>query len=319
MDPNDPTTFNHQYANINGIRLHYIDANPSSRHVLLFIHGWPDLWLGWRYQIPFFAKLGYRVIVPSLRGFGETDAPEDLTTYGDKGISADLAALLDHLSIPTVVVVGHDWGGMVAWRFTQFHPERVRAVASFCTPYNPPEQQYIPLENLVEFMPNFKYQLYLVSPEAEQEINEHTEDFFKLIFRPASEARALIYKKTNKLVIGRTNASKSEALSQEVLDYYVKSYQRNGSRGSLNWYKRRKINYEQCKDLDPIIRKPALMVTAANDAALPPSLTKNMHKYIPDLTQHNVDDAAHWVLWEKPEECNKHLLNWLNKVSPAKL
>lgn len=55
------------------------------------------------------------------------DAPEDLTTYGDKGISADLAALLDHLSIPTVVVVGHDWGGMVAWRFTQFHPERVRA------------------------------------------------------------------------------------------------------------------------------------------------------------------------------------------------
>ena len=72
-------------------------------------------------------------------------------------------------------------------------------------------------------------------------------------------------------------------------------------------------------DLDPIIRKPALMVTAAKDAALPPSLTKNMHKYIPDLTQHNVEDAAHWVLWEKPEECNKHLLNWLNKVSPAKL
>lgn len=100
------------------------------------------------------------------------DAPEDPNEYGYANVSKDLAALLDHLKVKMpIIVVGHDWGGFVAWRFTQFYPDRVKAVASFCTPYAPPSPVYVPLEDIVKALPNFSYQLYLVTPEAEKDLN----------------------------------------------------------------------------------------------------------------------------------------------------
>lgn len=106
---------------------------------------------------------------------------------------------MDHLQIPTVAVLGHDWGGLVAWRFAQFYPHRVEAgmepiitssrschltharyyslVASFCTPYLVPNTEPITLQQFVEKLPNFTYQLHLVSPKAEEEINAHVSFF----------------------------------------------------------------------------------------------------------------------------------------------
>ncbi|KAI9496549.1 Alpha/Beta hydrolase protein [Zychaea mexicana] len=320
MDPSDPTTFNHQYCNVNGIRMHYIDENQSSKKALLLIHGWPDLWCGWREQIPFLVKLGYRVVVPTLRGFGESDAPADHVQYGEQTLSNDFAGLLDYLQIPTVVVVGHDWGGVCAWRFTQFYPNRVVAVASFCTPYSRPEQQYLPLEELVKLVPNFTYQLYLTTPSAAAEIDENTEAFFKRMFRPISEqvgGGGIIDEQTKTLIAGRPPVPKSDKLPQKVLDYYVEKYQKRGAAGCLNYYKRRKVNFEECKDLEPIIHKPAMMVTADGDVALPPSMAKGMEKSVPNVEVFNVKNAGHWVLWEQPEECNSYLKQWLSKIYPA--
>ncbi|KAG2216779.1 hypothetical protein INT45_003793 [Circinella minor] len=274
----------------------------------------------WREQIPFLVQLGYRVIVPTLRGFGETDAPTESSAYGDKTISNDFAALLDHLEIPTVVVIGHDWGGQAAWRFTQFYPDRVVGVASFCTPYIVPEQQYHSVEDVVKILPNFTYQLHLITPEAAKEIDENTEAFFKRIFRRVTETKNLggiIDKTTGTLIAGRPPVDKSDSLPQKVLDYYVEKYQKRGAAGGLNFYKRRKTSFEECKNLDPIINKPALMVTADGDAALPPALTHGMENYIPQLERGAITGAGHWVLWEKPDECNAYLKNWLSKIYPV--
>ncbi|KAI8138010.1 Alpha/Beta hydrolase protein [Fennellomyces sp. T-0311] len=317
MDPNDPTTFRHQYCQANGIRIQYIDENQSSKKVLLLIHGWPDLWCGWREQIPFLVNLGYRVVVPTLRGYGETDAPAETSAYGEKSICGDFAALLDYLQIPTVVVLGHDWGGMSAWRFAQFYPERVLAVGSFCTPYTPPEKVYYPLEEIVKRVPNFGYQLHLVTPAAEAEINNNTEAFFKRIFRPVAEAESLLDKKHNMLVQGRPEVQRSDAISQKVIDYYVAMYKKAGAGGSLQLYKRRKYSYEDCKDLNPMITKPALMVTADLDKALPPSMARGILKHVPNAEIYNVKDSGHWVLWEKPAECNAILDKWLAKIFPT--
>ncbi|KAI9319347.1 Alpha/Beta hydrolase protein [Dichotomocladium elegans] len=314
MDPSDPSTFNHKFFNHDGLRLHYVDENPSSTRPLLLVHGWPDLWLGWREQIPYLAKLGYRVIVPTLRGFGDSEGPEDPAQYTDKVISSDLIALLDHLQIPTVTVIGHDWGGLVAWRICQYYPTRIEAVASFCTPYFAPSKEYVPLADLVKILPNFKYQLYLITPEAEKDINGDPEAFFKRMFRPVGDMEPLIDKEIGTLVTGRPLRSKSDAIPQKVLDYYVSRYRARGAGKSLNMYKRHRYNYEAAKDLDPIIAKPALMVTAAKDAALPPEMAHGMDRSIPKLEMHNIDDAGHWVLWEKPKEANKYLGEWLAKL-----
>ncbi|ORX54503.1 alpha/beta-hydrolase [Hesseltinella vesiculosa] len=307
INKSDPSTFNHEYATVNGIRTHYVDENSSAAKALLLLHGWPDLWLGWREQIPFLVSMGYRVIVPSLRGFGETDQPSNPDEYGFGTVSKDLVSLLDHLQLPTVAVLAHDWGGAVAWRFAQFYPDR------------PALPVYVPLEAVVEKLPNFSYQLYLRSPPAEKEINENARAFYTRVFRPVSAARdALIDKTTGTLVAGRPVLPKADILPQKVLDYYVTMLEKYGARGGLNWYKQTKNNYEQCKDLvDKGVTQPVLMVAASDDRALPPSMTEGMEHWIPNLSKHVVDGAGHWILWEKPDECNQLLQDWLSKTYPA--
>ncbi|RCH79176.1 hypothetical protein CU098_005202 [Rhizopus stolonifer] len=318
LDKYDPSSYNHQYAQVNGIRMHYVDENASSNKALLLVHGWPDLWIGWREQIHFLVQLGYRVIVPTLRGFGETDAPEDPAEYGFGTISKDLAGLLDHLQLPTVTVIGHDWGGAVVWRFAQFYPDRVRAVASFCTPYTAPATQPVTLEQIVQVLPNFKYQLYLNTPEAEKDLNENVGKFFRRIFRPVAEMKEpLIDPETTRLAEGRSDMERSEKVPEKVMNYYIEWYTKRGARGGLNWYKQTHNNYVQCKDLDPIIKKPAMMVLAELDKALPPSMAQKMPEYIPGVEMHLVPGSGHWILWEKPEECNQYLKDFLAKVDPV--
>ncbi|KAI8073102.1 Alpha/Beta hydrolase protein [Gongronella butleri] len=319
IDKNDPASFNHQYADVNGIRLHYIDENASAQKALLLIHGWPDLWLGWREQIPFLASLGYRVIVPTLRGFGESSQPASPDEYGFGVVSKDLVSLLDHLQVPTVTVLAHDWGGAVGWRMAQFYPDRVVAIASFCTPFTPAIPVYVPLETIVEKYPNFTYQLYLRSPPAEKEINENTRAFFTRVFRRMSEmTEPLIDKETGNLVAGRTELPLSSAIAPKVLDYYVEMVEKYGSRGGLNWYKQTENNYKQCKELvGKEVTQPALMVAATGDRALPPSMTDGIEAFVPKVEKHVVDGAGHWILWEKPDEVNELLKQWLAKTYPA--
>ncbi|KAL0095611.1 Alpha/Beta hydrolase protein [Phycomyces blakesleeanus] len=323
LDKYDPSTYNNQFCNTNGIRMHYVDENPSSKEVLLLIHGWPDLWLGWREQIGFLVNLGYRVVVPTLRGFGETESPADPSLYGFKTACKDIVGLLDHLEIPTVTTIGHDWGGFVVWRFSQFYPERVKAIASFCTPYGPRPPVRLTLEQVVQNLPNFKYQLYLCTPEAEQEINAYPREFFTALFRTVNEqsGRKLLDLKTGKLVEGRPAVKKSDLVPQKVLDHYVEMVKKHGSRGGLNWYKQVLRNWDESEGLDPIITKPSLMVLAERDVALPPSMAANMKNYVPNLETHLVKDAGHWILWEKPEECNRILAHWLKSLNivPSKI
>lgn len=230
-----------------------------------------------------------------------------------------MVCLLDHLEIPTVTVVGHDWGGSVAWRFTQFYPERVRAVASFCTPYAAPEQQSYTLEQIVEKVPSFAYQLYLCSPEAEKDLEENFGRFFRRIFRPVAEqyGHPMLCPNTGKMAEGREDRPRSTAVPEKVMNYYIEAYTKSGARGGLNWYKQTQNNYRQCKDLDPIIRKPALMVSADKDKALPPSMGKKMPKFIPGVEMHVVTECGHWILWEKPGESNRLLRNFLTRVDPV--
>ncbi|KAG2204320.1 hypothetical protein INT47_009362 [Mucor saturninus] len=316
LDKYDPSTYSHKYADINGLRMHYVDENSQSPKALLLIHGWPDLWIGWREQIPFLVQLGYRVIVPSLRGFGETVSPADPAEYGYGTVSNDLAGLLDHLQIPTVTVIGHDWGGAVTWRFGQFYPDRVKALASFCTPYLPVAQEEVTLEQIVKVLPNFKYQLYLAGPDAEKDMNDNFPKFFNRIFRPIADMEHLIDPELGTLAEGRSDRPRSDKVPQKVMDYYVEAYTKQGARGGLNWYRQTHNNFVQCKNLDPIIKKPSMLVLAEGDRALPPSMAKTTPQFIPGVEVHLVEDSGHWILWEQPEKCNAYLKDFLARVDP---
>jgi pimeloyl-ACP methyl ester carboxylesterase len=112
----------------------YVEDHGEGDPVLL-LHGWPDSGRLWRHQVPFLVRHGYRVITPDLRGFGRSGRPQDVAGYSLRHSVADVAAVLDHLGLADVHVVGHDWGATVSWYLALLIPDRVRTLTVISVPH----------------------------------------------------------------------------------------------------------------------------------------------------------------------------------------
>ncbi|MEO1190543.1 MAG: alpha/beta hydrolase [Pseudomonadota bacterium] len=116
----------HGFAETNGFRTHYVEAGPEEGPPLLLLHGWPQTWYEWHLVLPHLTAAGYRVIMPDLRGLGDSGRPAG--GYDKKTVATDIWQLMaDHLRIEQFLLVGHDWGGPTAFALAAAHPEAVRA------------------------------------------------------------------------------------------------------------------------------------------------------------------------------------------------
>ncbi len=123
----------HRYVDTNGIRMHFVEQGEG--FPVLLLHGFPELWYSWRYQIPALAGAGFRAIAPDMRGYGETDKPDGIEAYDMEHLIGDMIGLLDALEIPKAVIVGHDWGGVIVWPMAWTHPDRAERVISLNVPF----------------------------------------------------------------------------------------------------------------------------------------------------------------------------------------
>src|SRR6185312_13340597 len=105
-----------------GLRMHVVEAGPGDGDPVLLLHGWPQNWYQWRHQIPALAGAGYRVIVPDLRGFGQSEAPPD--GYDKENMATDVLNLMDAMGLQRVRLLGHDWGGWIGFILCVRAPER---------------------------------------------------------------------------------------------------------------------------------------------------------------------------------------------------
>ena len=164
-----------------GIGMHVAEAGEGP--AVVFCHGFPELWYSWRHQLPAIAQAGFRAIAPDMRGYGGTDAPEEIEAYAQERICADMAALLDAIGEERAVFVGHDWGGAVVWNMALHHAERVRGVAGVNTPYGP-RPPINPLDAMRANPGRFDYQLYFQEPGvAEAELDADVRRTFTLLLR----------------------------------------------------------------------------------------------------------------------------------------
>jgi pimeloyl-ACP methyl ester carboxylesterase len=133
------SSIGHRTINVNGINIHVAIKGPENAPVILFIHGFPQLWYSWRHQIEALSSLGYRAVAPDLRGYGDTDAPAEVTSYTVLHVVGDLIGLLDVVAPnqESVFVVGHDWGALMAWHLALFRPDRVKALVNLSVLFNP--------------------------------------------------------------------------------------------------------------------------------------------------------------------------------------
>jgi epoxide hydrolase 4 len=124
-----------RFVQANGVSLHVVEAGPSDGLPVVLLHGFPELWYGWRKQIGPLAEAGFRVIVPDQRGYNTSDKPAGIDAYRVETLAADVAGLLDALGLARASIVGHDWGGVVAWWLALAHRERVLRLGILNVPH----------------------------------------------------------------------------------------------------------------------------------------------------------------------------------------
>ncbi|XP_056371768.1 bifunctional epoxide hydrolase 2 [Oenanthe melanoleuca] len=322
--PCAPSEVTHGYVSIRpGVRLHFVELGQGP--VICLCHGFPESWLSWRFQIPALASAGFRVIALEMKGYGESTAPPDITEYSQEQICKDFVTFLDKLGIPQVVLVGHDWGGAVAWNVALFYPERLRAVASLNTPYRPADPDKDIMEKLAS-NPAFDYQFYFQEPGvAEAELEKDIGRTLKILIRstspedrlPVSFSSQKVRERGGLLVGFPEDIPGSRLLPLPELEYYIQQFQKSGFRGPLNWYRNLRANWKWALSArDRKILIPALMVTAGKDPVLHPILSKGMESWIPQLHRENLQECGHWTQLERPAEVNRILLEWLEKLPP---
>ncbi|HKD74990.1 MAG TPA: alpha/beta hydrolase, partial [Ktedonobacterales bacterium] len=118
----------------NGITLNVAQTGPDDGQLLIFLHGFPEFWYGWRQQIPYFADLGYRVWAPDQRGYDLSDKPQGVAAYRLDTLARDIVGLITAAGREKAFVVGHDWGAAVAWWLAMRYPEHLDRVAMLNVP-----------------------------------------------------------------------------------------------------------------------------------------------------------------------------------------
>ncbi|XP_070554469.1 bifunctional epoxide hydrolase 2-like [Ptychodera flava] len=324
----NPDTVCHSYITTKeNHRIHFVDMGDGP--AVICCHGFPESWFSWRYQIPALAVAGYRVIVPDMRGYGDSSSPPDIEEFTLEKLCKDLVDLMDILCISDATLVGHDWGGGVVWHMGLFYPDRLRGIASLNTPFFPIDPNTDQLATLLGDDPGiFDYQLYFQDVgAAEAEFEKDLDRTLKVILR-VSDPTERDEKYASKdppstsnvrarggLLVGYPEKPPCPVnMTQADIDYCVQQFKKNGFRGPLNWYRNNDANWKWNRKVHARkITVPSLMVTATHDPVLTPETSKPMDDWVPNLTRANLD-TGHWTQREKPREVNQILIDWLDKV-----
>ncbi|XP_072171096.1 bifunctional epoxide hydrolase 2-like [Diadema setosum] len=303
-----------------GVKFHYVDMGTGPPVILC--HGFPESWYEWKTQIPAIVQAGFRVIVPDMKGYGQSSNPPEIEEYSMERMCKDMAEFMDALCLPQATIIGHDWGGVFVWTFAMHYADRVSHVAGICTPLMPPDDKVNPLDKMKEDPGVFDYQLYYQEPGvAEAELEANLEKMVKTFFRRAHELgdtgfTMVDIRKRGGLFVGvRDDITLSSILTEEDLEYYVKQMKTSGVRGMLNWYRNIEENWKfNQRAMGRKLYMPALMVTCGLDPVLSPEMSKAMEPWVVNLSRGHIEGSGHWATLEKPKELNKILVDWLLKV-----
>lgn len=212
----------------------------------------------------------------------------------------------------------------MAQRVAMWYPERVKAIFTLNVPFSAPAAEFHELEDLVKRVPSFKYQLQLASPVAENIMNASTENlrqFFNGMHGGSGPNGERIFRTDVGVVeenMGKIGPAK--LLTPEMVEYYVREYSRSGMHGPTNWYRTRKLNFEDEKPFAEApggykLMIPGMVVMGEKDLALPPSLADGNEKYFEaGLKKEVATGVGHWAMWQDPETINGYIQEFLETV-----
>ena len=321
QSPIDGVTF--RFIDTNGIRMRIAEMGDEGPLILL-AHGWPESWYSWRHQIPALANAGYRVVAPDMRGYGKTDAPAAVEGYDIVQLAADMVGIIDEIGEEQAIIVGHDWGALVAWNSVLLYPSRFSGLVAMSVPYGGRAPRS-PLESWQErFGDNFYYILYHQEPGvAEAEYDADPVGLLSRLYlspdspREAPEVTDPLRSAGGWIKRLGAPLERPAWLRDADLDYYVSQFEETGFRGGVNYYRNFHRNWEITPQLaEAKVTVPTRFIAGEQDVviggATQEMLTGSMARVVPDLRGVVLlPDAGHWVQQERPEETNAAILEFL--------
>ena len=264
-------------------------GSPKSRRLALCLHGFPECAFSWRHQLPLLARLGYLAWAPNQRGYGRTSRPSRRSDYHLGALVGDAAALMDASGCDEITLIGHDWGGFVAWEAAL---RQVRPLARLVVMNVPhPERMR---EELRTSRAQRRRSLYAA--------------FFQIPRLP----EWLLTRRGARLVgeAFRGMAIDKSRFPEEVLEVYRRNALEPGAmKAMLNWYRANRDFLDQ--ERPPRLEAPTLMIWGEQDTALGLELTRGTERLVEDFTLRTLPDVSHWVQQEAPETVNAMLEAWL--------
>ncbi len=282
-----------------GVELDVVTAGDPKAPAMLMLHGFPESHRTWRHQIREFAR-DHFVIAPDQRGYARSSKPEGVENYTPDKTVADALALASHFGKEQFTLVGHDWGGAIAWMAALQHPDRVARLIILNAPH--------PLI----------FQRTMFDDPDQRRASQYIRAFRDTaIDKMVAEIGAEAF--FDKTFVGHADAGK---LAEER-PHYVDQWSQPGALTAMfNWYRASAIQVpavdetpERPAFLDapfPPLQMPVLVIWGMGDTALRPSQIVGLEPLVPQLTLVKIDGAGHFVPWEAPAEVNAAIRGWLN-------
>ena len=297
----------HRVILANGIELDVVDQGPRDAPVLIFLHGFPESHRTWRHQIAHLSGC-FRCIAPDQRGYRGSSKPQDVESYTPDRLIGDVFQLADALGVDHFTIVGHDWGGAIAWGVAllgQANGRVTRAVIA-----NAPH-------------PLIFQKLLYTDPQ-----QRAASQYMRAFRDPANDALVREHGLTG-LLMKAVKWDRPSKMEPEVRDALLADWQdREACFGMLNWYRGSTMEvppmdapFELSASYTPLplpdLKIPTLVIWAMDDLALPASNLEGLGAIIPDLTVVTVPDCGHFVTWEAPQAFNAALDTFFARTADA--
>lgn len=281
-------TWTSDYITTNGVKLHYVTQGNGP--LMLMLHGFPEFWYSWRHQIPEFAR-EYKVVALDLRGYNESEKPKDLSAYRMVELVRDVKGVIEGLGYQKCVLVGHDWGGAIAWSFAYNYPEMLEKLIILNLPHPA----------------KFASGLFTF----DQLIKSSYIFFFQLPFFPELILQADDYQAISSTLTGM--AVDKSIFSHGDLEAYKDAASKRGAlTAMLNYYRNAFKGFLNAPQQQwGLLEVPTLMIWGENDTALKIELTYGTEEYVRDFQIRYIPNCSHWVQQERPDLVNQYIWEFL--------
>jgi pimeloyl-ACP methyl ester carboxylesterase len=273
------------HARIGDVNLHYVEAGDGPLIVLL--HGFPEFWFGWRLQIKSLVAAGFRVVAPDTRGYNLSSKPEGAAAYAVDLLAADIRGLIRELGAKSALLVGHDWGGSIAWTMAMNHPEVVDRLAILNAAH--PRRLQQGLQHPSQLRKSWYFFFFALPALPEEVVQLRDWHFLRHFMEDANPP-----------------------YTPQEIERYVEAWSQPGATtGMINYYRAavRQSQKEAAAKFRPIA-VPTLVIWGQRDSYLGADLAEPDRNDVPNLRVERLPNASHWVHHDEAERVNRLLIDF---------